>query len=96
MSQRSDTLGPVCSTLVTSSPDVEVRHVAEGLRRGRRARQRPTGAYAVCVGTAITHPTTITGWIRDAMELGVGELGVGELDGGQLDGGEPDGGEGRR
>lgn len=25
------------------------------------------GAHAVCVGTAITHPTTITGWFRDAM-----------------------------
>lgn len=26
------------------------------------------GAFAVCVGTAITHPTTITGWFRDAVE----------------------------
>ena len=25
------------------------------------------GAWAVCVGTAITHPTTITGWFVDAI-----------------------------
>ncbi|MFE5338460.1 N-acetylmannosamine-6-phosphate 2-epimerase [Isoptericola sp. NPDC056573] len=25
------------------------------------------GAFSVCVGTAITHPTTITGWFVDAM-----------------------------
>ncbi|MPV37488.1 N-acetylmannosamine-6-phosphate 2-epimerase [Georgenia subflava] len=25
------------------------------------------GAFAVCVGTAITHPTTITGWFADAL-----------------------------
>lgn len=26
------------------------------------------GAFAVCVGTAITHPTTITGWFAAALE----------------------------
>lgn len=26
------------------------------------------GGFAVCVGTAITHPTTITGWFRAAVE----------------------------
>lgn len=26
------------------------------------------GGFAVCVGTAITHPTTITGWFRDTIE----------------------------
>ncbi len=31
---------------------------AEAMRRG---------AHAVCVGTAITHPTTITGWFNDAV-----------------------------
>jgi len=25
------------------------------------------GAHAVVVGTAITHPTSITGWFRDAL-----------------------------
>jgi N-acylglucosamine-6-phosphate 2-epimerase len=25
------------------------------------------GAFAVCVGTAITHPTTLTAWFRNAM-----------------------------
>lgn len=28
---------------------------------------RDAGAYAVCVGTAITHPSTITSWFVDAM-----------------------------
>ncbi|NMR20953.1 N-acetylmannosamine-6-phosphate 2-epimerase [Cellulomonas fimi] len=34
-------------------------HAAEAIRRG---------AFAVCVGTAITHPTTITGWFGRAVE----------------------------
>ena len=36
-----------------------VAHAAEAISRG---------AFAVCVGTAITHPTTITGWFRRAVE----------------------------
>ena len=31
---------------------------AEAIRRG---------AWAVCVGTAITHPTTLTRWFADAV-----------------------------
>lgn len=34
-------------------------HAAEAIARG---------AFAVCVGTAITHPTTITRWFRDAVD----------------------------
>lgn len=30
------------------------------------------GGYAVCVGTAITHPTTITGWFQHALDDGCG------------------------
>ena len=26
------------------------------------------GAHAVVVGTAITHPTSITGWFREALK----------------------------
>ena len=29
---------------------------------------RAAGAFAVVVGTAITHPTSITGWFRAAVE----------------------------
>ncbi|MDQ0614365.1 N-acylglucosamine-6-phosphate 2-epimerase [Microbacterium sp. W4I4] len=31
------------------------------------AAARAAGAFAVCVGTAITHPTTITSWFADAL-----------------------------
>lgn len=34
-------------------------HAAEAIARG---------AFSVCVGTAITHPTTITTWFRDAVD----------------------------
>lgn len=34
---------------------------------GQAAQAMRAGAYAVCVGTAITHPTTITGWFGDAV-----------------------------
>lgn len=44
--------------------------VAEGRihRPEQAASALEAGAFAVCVGTAITHPTTITGWFRDALE----------------------------
>ncbi|MFE6968834.1 N-acetylmannosamine-6-phosphate 2-epimerase [Isoptericola sp. NPDC057653] len=34
---------------------------------GQAAAALRRGAFSVCVGTAITHPTTITGWFVDAM-----------------------------
>lgn len=64
----------------TTGPDLElVREVvaacaAPVMAEGRihepaqAAAALGAGAFAVCVGTAITHPTTITGWFRDAME----------------------------
>ncbi|WP_203568340.1 N-acetylmannosamine-6-phosphate 2-epimerase [Aestuariimicrobium ganziense] len=33
------------------------------------------GAHAVCVGTAITHPTTITSWFVDALDARGGSVG---------------------
>lgn len=30
------------------------------------------GGYAVCVGTAITHSTSVTGWFRRAIETAPG------------------------
>lgn len=44
--------------------------VAEGRihRPEQAASALAAGAFAVCVGTAITHPTTITGWFRNALE----------------------------
>ena len=64
----------------TSGPDLEFLHelaeldlglplIAEGRihtpAQGRAALD--AGAFAVVVGTAITHPATITGWFADAL-----------------------------
>jgi N-acylglucosamine-6-phosphate 2-epimerase len=63
----------------TTGPDVElVRDVVATCGRPVIAEGRihspdqaadvmAAGAFAVCVGTAITHPTTITGWFRAAV-----------------------------
>lgn len=54
--------------MVERFPDVPV--ICEGrVHNPDHARQvMEAGAFAVVVGTAITHPTTITGWFRDAVE----------------------------
>lgn len=65
----------------TSGPDVEllaeisaagfgVPLIAEGrIHTPAQARQAlDAGAFAVVVGTAITHPATITGWFSDALK----------------------------
>lgn len=63
----------------TDGPDLalitEIAHacrrpvVAEGRIHtpAQAAAARDAGAFAVCVGTAITHPTSITGWFADAI-----------------------------
>lgn len=45
--------------------------VAEGRIHtpGQAAEARAAGAHCVVVGTAITHPTTITGWFSDALAV---------------------------
>lgn len=65
----------------TQGPDLELLEqiaaaafgvplIAEGrLHTPEQARQAlDAGAFAVVVGTAITHPTTITGWFTDALK----------------------------
>lgn len=66
----------------TAGPDFElVREIAASCRRPVIAEGRihspadaaaalEAGATAVCVGTAITHPTTITSWFVDALDRG--------------------------
>ncbi|WP_147919106.1 N-acetylmannosamine-6-phosphate 2-epimerase [Ruania zhangjianzhongii] len=70
---RAKTDGPdleLLAELVQALPELAV--VAEGrIHTPEQARAAAeTGAFAVVVGTAITHPTTITGWfdaaVRDA------------------------------
>lgn len=67
---RPMTDGPdldLLAQLVSRLPDVPI--IAEGrVHTPAQARAAlDTGAYAVVVGTAITHPTTITGWFRQAL-----------------------------
>jgi N-acylglucosamine-6-phosphate 2-epimerase len=67
---RPRTTGPdleLLAHLVTHLPGLPI--VAEGrIHTPEQARAAlNTGAHAVVVGTAITHPTTITGWFRHAL-----------------------------
>lgn len=52
--------------------------VAEGRIHtpAQAAAARAAGAYAVCVGTAITHPSTITGWFTSVLADAVPAAGV--------------------
>ena len=67
---RPRTTGPdleLLAQLVTHLPGLPI--IAEGrAHTPEHARAAlDTGAHAVVVGTAITHPTTITGWFRHAL-----------------------------
>ena len=67
---RPRTTGPdleLLTQIVTHLPDLPI--VAEGrVHTPEQARAAlNTGAHAVVVGTAITHPTTITNWFRQAL-----------------------------
>ncbi|MGA4508959.1 N-acetylmannosamine-6-phosphate 2-epimerase [Propionibacteriaceae bacterium G1746] len=67
---RPKTDGPdleLLSALVEALPEHVV--MAEGRVHTvqQAAAARATGAFAVVVGTAITHPSSITGWFRDAV-----------------------------
>ena len=69
---RAKTDGPdleLLAQLVQALPEVAV--VAEGrIHTPAQARAAAeTGAFAVAVGTAITHPTTITGWFDAAVRV---------------------------
>ena len=68
--ERPRTTGPdleLLTQIVTHLPGLPV--VAEGrVHTPEQARAAlNTGAHAVVVGTAITHPTTITNWFRQAL-----------------------------
>lgn len=68
---RPVTDGPdlaLLSELATALPSTSAL-VAEGRVHtpAQASAARRAGAYAVVVGTAITHPTTITTWFRDAV-----------------------------
>lgn len=67
---RTPTDGPdldLVAQLATAVPDLPV--IAEGrIHTPHHARQAiESGAYAVVVGTAITHPTTITSWFAQSV-----------------------------
>lgn len=69
--EREKTVGPdfeVLNQMVSEFPDVPV--LCEGrVHSAEQARQvMDAGAYAVVVGTAITHPTTITSWFAHAIK----------------------------
>ncbi|MDO5495064.1 MAG: N-acetylmannosamine-6-phosphate 2-epimerase [bacterium] len=69
--EREKTAGPdleLLEQMVAEFPEVPV--ICEGrLHTPAQAKAAmDAGAWAVVVGTAITHPTTITGWFRDAVE----------------------------
>jgi N-acylglucosamine-6-phosphate 2-epimerase len=68
--ERPKTDGPDVELLEQiSAAKLEVPLIAEGrLHTPAQARQAlNAGAFAVVVGTAITHPATITGWFADAL-----------------------------
>ncbi|GAA4415595.1 N-acetylmannosamine-6-phosphate 2-epimerase [Georgenia halophila] len=66
---RPLTDGPDLALLEDVVRSVGVPVVAEGRihTSAQAAAALATGAHAVCVGTAITHPTTITSWFVDAL-----------------------------
>lgn len=66
---RPRTIGPDLEVLAALADAVPVPVFAEGRVHSPAdaAACRAAGAYAVVVGTAITHPATITGWFADAV-----------------------------
>ncbi|MFF0557502.1 N-acetylmannosamine-6-phosphate 2-epimerase [Streptomyces sp. NPDC004266] len=68
------TTGPDLDLVERLSEALDVPVVAEGRIHSpaQAARALEHGAYAVVVGTAITHPTTLTGWFTAAITEGRG------------------------
>jgi N-acylglucosamine-6-phosphate 2-epimerase len=69
--ERPKTHGPDLELLEQiAAADLGVPLIAEGrIHSPAQARQAlDAGAFAVVVGTAITHPATITGWFADALK----------------------------
>ncbi len=68
--ERPKTAGPDLALLEQiASAELGKPLIAEGrIHTPAQARQAlDAGAFAVVVGTAITHPATITGWFSDAL-----------------------------
>lgn len=69
--ERAKTQGPDLELLEqTAAAGLKTPLIAEGrIHTPAQARQAlDAGAFAVVVGTAITHPATITGWFADALK----------------------------
>ena len=68
--ERPRTVGPDLDLIAQVVAACRTPVMAEGRihRPEDAAAAMAAGASSVCVGTAITHPTTITGWFRDAVE----------------------------
>ncbi|GAB3604548.1 N-acetylmannosamine-6-phosphate 2-epimerase [Microbacterium aureliae] len=67
--ERPKTPGPDLELIAQIAAALDLPIVAEGrihTPADANAAMR-AGAFAVCVGTAITHPTTITSWFADAV-----------------------------
>lgn len=69
--ERPKTDGPDLALIEEIAQACRLPVVAEGRIHSpeQAASARRAGAYAVCVGTAITHPSTLTGWYRSAVTL---------------------------
>jgi len=68
--ERPKTAGPDLELIAAiAAADLGKPLIAEGrIHSPAQARQAlDAGAFAVVVGTAITHPSTITGWFKDAL-----------------------------
>lgn len=68
--ERPRTVGPDLELISQITSECSAPVMAEGRihRPEDAAAAMAAGAFSVCVGTAITHPTTITGWFREAVE----------------------------
>lgn len=67
--ERPKTLGPDLELIAQIREHCHLPIVAEGRIHSPAAAvaSRDAGAFAVCVGTAITHPSTITSWFVEAI-----------------------------
>lgn len=68
-SERPKTVGPDYELITEILSVCKTPLIVEGRVHSPAQAQRAIelGAYGVCVGTAITHPSTITGWFSDAV-----------------------------
>ncbi|SEE97714.1 N-acetylmannosamine-6-phosphate 2-epimerase [Ruania alba] len=69
--ERPRTDGPDLALLEDLAARLDVPVIAEGRIHSpaQAAETLAAGAFAVCVGTAITHPTTITSWFTEALAV---------------------------